>query len=115
MIVRLKSAASYRGHGIHVTKRKPCIEVDDGKAAVLIDSGFFVASESSCSACSPPEPEALPNRAISVADVMSAKELRAYAENKGIDVSGAKTKAQLAKIVREWEEKQHGDETVGDT
>lgn len=108
MVVRLKSAASYRGYGVTATKHKPCIEVDDNKAAVLIDGGFFVAAKEGCTACAPPEPPALPNRAISVADVMTVKELRAYAEKHGIDVRGAKTKAQLIKAVREWEEKQHG-------
>lgn len=112
MIIRLKSAASYRGYGVTATRRSPCIEVDDDKAAVLIGSGFFVAAKESCAACSPPEPPALPDRAIGVTDVMTVKELRAYAVKKGIDLSGVKTKTQLVKIIREWEEKQHGTEAV---
>ena len=112
MYIRLKSAASYRGYGITATKRRPCVEAEDSIAAVLIDSGYFVAASASCPECSPPEPEALPNRPIGVTDVMSVKELRAYAEKRGIDISGAKTKAQLVKVVREWEEKQYGTASV---
>lgn len=115
MTVRLKSAASYRGHGVTATRHRPCIETDDDKAAVLIASGFFVAAEPSCPACTPPQPEALPNRAVSVTDVMTVRELRAYAQKKGIDLSGAKTKAQIIKTIREWEEREHGTETVGES
>ena len=112
MNVRLKSAASYRGYGITVTKQHPCIDIDDDLAAVLTGSGYFVAVDPSCSSCSPPQPEALPNRAISITDVMSTKEMREYAEKHGIDLSGAKTKAQIVKIIREVEDKLHGDTTV---
>ena len=112
MNVRLKTAASYRGHGVTVTKIKPCIDVDDELAAVLIGSGFFVPAGASCPACSPPQPEALPNRAISVTDLMTTKEMKEYAKKHGIDISGARTKAQIAEIIRAVEGQVHGESSV---
>ena len=101
MKLKLIKGRSYSYGKIKVTNDKPIFETADNKLAdALIKSGFFVAvsepapvKNNNTSGNKDKEPKETP------LEKMTAKQLDAYAKEKGIDLKGLKTNAdKIAKI-----------------
>ena len=116
--LKLAMGLSYMGHGVHATQRAPDVSVDDKTALELLSTGYFRAADGECVTT----PPAAPTGAITALDTMGTTKLRAFAKEKGLDLSwpnGTKAEeiradieAALAK--RAAESDNDGDDGSGD-
>lgn len=94
--LKLIKGRSYTGRGVKATSESPVVEAESKVAYdALIASGYFVSVG-----------EAAPTGAAGGTDEkplakMTEKELEAYAEENGIDLSGASKKADKLAIIQQ--------------
>lgn len=81
--LKLKHAMSYAGHGVRVSKKAPDVFVDDQVAAALLATGYFEDADGQPTT----SPPVTPTGTVEAIDTMSVTKLRAYAKEKGLDLT----------------------------
>lgn len=115
--LKLTKGLSYMGYGITASRRFPDVFVEDeATAAVLLASGYFTEGDGSVT-----PPQAAPTGTIEALDTMGATKLRAYAKERGLDLSWPKgtaadtIRADIKKSLTKAEEAEEddGDDPAG--
>lgn len=116
-LLKLIKGLSYAG-SVYATKDQPLVAVeDDAAAAAAIASGYFEAVDEAAPAPADPilddgdkgqedkKPDDESGKEEQPKDIhkMTEKELRAYAEERQIDLEGCTTKKEVLKKVEEYE------------
>lgn len=107
--IRLCKGLSYSGI-VTATKDKPDIFVEDeATAKAAIASGYFKFIEGDETVL-PPEP---PAGTITKLDVMTVKQLTAYAKEHDIDLAGATVREDIVQRILEVEQQAEKDDISG--
>lgn len=120
-IIRLIRGLSYMDGHINVTMEKPEVNVDDAKVAHYVGTGFFEvvsvgasAEDSVSEAAEDADAAEETGKESDLADIpdegnpvdgMTVAELKEYAENNGIVISGLTKKAEIIDAIKEAEKR----------